>query len=229
MKRALRAQVQEVLGKLSPARVAAQSEVITHNVLRSAAYQSSRAISCYLTMEHATEVETHALVLHALEAGKKVYVPRVNRRRYLPKGSQEAKAALDAGVAKWMSMLRLYSVQDMQTLQKNSWGIPEPGPTDGPDGQREDVLGPACEGLDLILMPGVAFDRNLGRVGHGAGFYDRWLSDYAKYKRQPKPTLMGLALLEQIVDRVPMEKNDWPLDQLVTPEGILPEGTLPEA
>lgn len=86
-------------------------------------------------------------------------------------------------------------------------------------------------GLDLILLPGVAFTRNGGRLGHGMGYYDKYLEEH--FKRNPhrrsdeqlnldqkisqkKTILLGLALNEQIVDEVPLEPNDFPLDAVVT-------------
>ncbi|KZO98007.1 5-formyltetrahydrofolate cyclo-ligase [Calocera viscosa TUFC12733] len=229
MKRILRAQMKEVLDRLSPQRVQAQSEVITHNVLRSTVYKNSTAISCYLTMEKSAEVITTDIVKDALASGKKVFVPRINKDPYHPKrvwGTSQREKRVDKSVSQWMSMLRLYSVEDMEKLVKNRWGIPEPNFYDGPEGRREDVLDPATEGVDLVLMPGVAFDRTLSRLGHGMGFYDKWLASYAaqhSQSQQTRPVLMGLALTEQVVEKVPVQKHDWPLDILVSPEGILPE------
>ena len=55
--------------------------------------------------------------------------------------------------------------------------------------------------LDLIIVPGVAFDKNKNRMGHGAGFYDEFITTFHnKFKR--KPYLLGVALQEQIVDYI---------------------------
>lgn len=86
-------------------------------------------------------------------------------------------------------------------------------------------------GLDLILLPGVAFTRNGGRLGHGMGYYDKYLDEH--FNRNPhrrsdeqlnldqkisqkKTILLGLALNEQIVDEVPLEQTDILLDAIVT-------------
>ncbi|EJU06237.1 5-formyltetrahydrofolate cyclo-ligase [Dacryopinax primogenitus] len=226
LKKLVRSQVKEVLEKLSTTLVENESKLITQHVLRSSAYKNSRGIACYLTMEKQAEVNTHAIVVDALKSGKRVYVPRINFDRLARKNSRAANRLPGAGKYQWMSMLRLYSLHDLNGLSKNTWGIPEPT-VDGPEGiKREDLASMYTENVDLVLMPGVAFDRNLSRLGHGKGFYDKWLSHYAStHSKGSRPILMGLALAEQIVPRIPIEPHDWPLDMIVTPNGIMtPEG-----
>jgi len=70
-----------------------------------------------------------------------------------------------------------------------------------------DNLAPAP---DLILVPGLAFDREGYRMGRGGGFYDRWLQ---KYPAVPK---IGLCFSCQLVDQVPREPHDKQMDSLVT-------------
>lgn len=87
-------------------------------------------------------------------------------------------------------------------------------------------------GLDLILLPGVAFTYQGGRCGHGMGYYDKFLNEHfiknpqrqtdssqisidAKLN-QNKTILLGLALKEQIVDEVPLETTDVLLDEIIT-------------
>ena len=73
--------------------------------------------------------------------------------------------------------------------------------------------------LDLIIVPGVAFDKNKNRMGHGAGFYDEFITTFHnKFKR--KPYLLGVALQEQIVDYIPTEPHDWKLDSIITSTNV---------
>jgi 5-formyltetrahydrofolate cyclo-ligase len=60
-------------------------------------------------------------------------------------------------------MVKLQSYQDYLSLPLNSWGIPEPRIEDG----RVDCF--ANGGLDFIVMPGLAFDSHLNRIGYGKG------------------------------------------------------------
>ena len=71
------------------------------------------------------------------------------------------------------------------------------------------------ESLDLVLTPGVAFDRGGGRLGQGGGFYDRYLAVV-----RPAAKAVALAFSAQIVDSVPTEPHDRRLDAIITPTEI---------
>jgi len=70
------------------------------------------------------------------------------------------------------------------------------------------------DGLDLVLVPGVAFDAQGHRLGRGKGFYDRLLKDFAGTK-------IGIAFDEQIVGAVPVENNDVKMELVITPTRCL--------
>lgn len=74
--------------------------------------------------------------------------------------------------------------------------------------------------LDLILLPGVAFSSSGGRLGHGMGYYDKYLHKYFDtFNRKINKThLIGLAFREQIVDdgELPLDPLDYPLDFVLT-------------
>ena len=81
------------------------------------------------------------------------------------------------------------------------------------------ILEPRCElvnvfdvkSLDVILVPGLAFDRKNNRIGRGKGYYDRFLKTLpARVKRY------GLAFDFQMFDQVPIENWDVPVDQVIT-------------
>ena len=68
----------------------------------------------------------------------------------------------------------------------------------------------------IIIVPGLAFDRNRGRVGHGKGFYDRF------FERHNATICMKIALAfeVQVFDAVPVDAYDLPMDALVTEKGV---------
>jgi 5-formyltetrahydrofolate cyclo-ligase len=183
------------------------------------------------------EVQTDAIVRHALEAGKKVFVP------YLHK----AKSPSPDTPRSVMDMVDLRSLSDYDSLKRDSWGIPTIG-TDSVE-QREHILKNStkeCEGLDMILMPGVAFDIDpktgfVRRLGHGKGFYDYFLHRYREgHGAQvdgPSTSpgtdvlLYGLALEEQFLKpntgfSLPVGDHDSVLHGLVVGEGDILEGRL---
>ena len=92
-----------------------------------------------------------------------------------------------------------------EPLKINKYGIPEP--------ESKFLVYP-----DIILVPIVAFDNNLNRLGYGAGYYDRLISKLNKKKKLLK---IGLALSAQKIDNIPTNKYDKKLDYIVTEKYIL--------
>ena len=92
-----------------------------------------------------------------------------------------------------------------EPLKINKYGIPEP--------ESKFLVYP-----DIILVPIVAFDSNLNRLGYGAGYYDRLISKLSKKKKLLK---IGLAFSVQRVDNIPTNKYDKKLDYIVTEKYIL--------
>ena len=64
--------------------------------------------------------------------------------------------------------------------------------------------------IDLVLVPGIAFDIGGHRIGYGFGFYDKFL------KKVPKAIKIGLAFDFQVVDEIPHEEHDVPVDFIIT-------------
>lgn len=94
-------------------------------------------------------------------------------------------------------------VMDLGRLVPGVWGIPAP-PEDGA----------AAEEIDLALVPGVAFDAKGGRLGHGAGYYDRFLQTF------PGVTV-GICFAQCVVERVPAEAHDRPVELVLTEAGLM--------
>ena len=90
-------------------------------------------------------------------------------------------------------------------LKINRYGIPEPN--------SKKLVYP-----DIILVPLVAFDKNLNRLGYGAGYYDRIIEKLSKKKKILK---IGLALSVQKINNIPVTKYDKKLDYIVTDKYIL--------
>ena len=78
-----------------------------------------------------------------------------------------------------------------------------------------EIMKMAYKNIDLVLVPGIAFDREGYRLGYGFGFYDKFL------KKVPKAVKIGLAFDFQIVDQVPREEHDVPVDFIVTEERVI--------
>ena len=73
----------------------------------------------------------------------------------------------------------------------------------------------AYKNIDLVLVPGIAFDKEGFRLGFGFGYYDKFL------KKVPKAIKIGLAFDFQIVDKLPREEYDVPVDLIVTDREVI--------
>jgi len=98
---------------------------------------------------------------------------------------------------------------NLTTLTPGEFTIPEP-PKDAEKLENQSV--------DIILVPGRAFDTTGNRLGRGAGGYDRWLE---KYKAaHPSTQFWGVCLECQLVPEVPVEAHDVKMDEVITARGV---------
>ncbi|MCF0234240.1 MAG: 5-formyltetrahydrofolate cyclo-ligase [Thermoguttaceae bacterium] len=97
-------------------------------------------------------------------------------------------------------------------LAPGVFGILEPTPEARRAAER--ILPP--DAFDVVLVPGLAFDGEGRRLGRGAGYYDRFLA-----KTRPDALKIGIALDEQIIERVPTDVFDVRMDCVATPTRIL--------
>ncbi|KAG4418792.1 hypothetical protein IFR04_008074 [Cadophora malorum] len=232
-KKELRTLMKNKLSSVPSASIDAQSAAIFKTVISFKPYQDAKRIGVYLSMPTG-EVQTDAIVRHALQSGKQVFVPYLHKAQNPPPDTPRSV----------MEMVDLLSLSDYESLKRDSWGIPTIS-SETVD-QREHVLQASTKEtkpLDLILMPGVAFDLDpntgyIRRLGHGKGFYDYFLHRYVQSRgsRMSEATspgtdviLCGLALQEQFLDTktgssVPVGDHDNLLHSLVVGDGKLLEG-----
>ena len=154
----------------------AEAQIICKTLMAMPEWEESRSVGIYLSMPSG-EAGTAALVRHALTANKTVYIPYT----YENPSARERNASTAI-----MDMVELHSMRDVEEMLPDRWGIPTPAEESISD--RYSILGmpgttansetPGLRELDLIVMPGMGFDTRLGRLGHGKGFYDFFLSRY---------------------------------------------------
>lgn len=78
-----------------------------------------------------------------------------------------------------------------------------------------EIMKIAYKNIGLVLVPGIAFDREGHRIGYGFGYYDKFL------RKVPKAVKIGLCFDFQVVDKVPREMHDVPVDFILTEERII--------
>lgn len=71
-------------------------------------------------------------------------------------------------------------------------------------------------GLDLVIVPGVAFTKEGLRLGHGAGYYDKYLKLLKEHQEVP-PKTIAVGFKEQMVDNLPTEETDVTIDMILYP------------
>ncbi len=132
------------------------------------------------------EVDTSDAILHAWQLGKTVAVPKISWQQ------------------RHMIPVQITSLET--GFSTSSWGLRNP--TAG-------VPIPFGE-IDLVVAPGLGFDRQGNRLGRGGSFYDRFFAN-----KEVKAVRCGLAFAEQVLDTVPVTDSDEPVQFVVTDEEII--------
>eukprot|EP00545_Synedropsis_sp_CCMP1620_P008295 CAMPEP_0119013156 /NCGR_PEP_ID=MMETSP1176-20130426/8042_1 /TAXON_ID=265551 /ORGANISM="Synedropsis recta cf, Strain CCMP1620" /LENGTH=206 /DNA_ID=CAMNT_0006966215 /DNA_START=154 /DNA_END=770 /DNA_ORIENTATION=+ len=191
-KQVLRKELRSKMKAVSVEDIAKQSLTVWNRVYELPEYQQAKSIGLFLSMP-ACEIQTDAILNHAIENGKTVYVPQV--------GANFEHADMD--------LLECPSVPNFhKAWPKNKWQIPEP-PAD-----LERVVVQPGE-LDLLIVPGLAFDSKGGRLGQGKGYYDRFIAKMRLDRKAPK--LVAVGLEPQLVDHIPTHEHDFTMEVVVLP------------
>ncbi|XP_042278132.1 5,10-methenyltetrahydrofolate synthetase (5-formyltetrahydrofolate cyclo-ligase) isoform X1 [Thunnus maccoyii] len=188
-KQALRKEIKRRVSALSDQEKHRQSVVVSQKLFRHPKYVSCKRIAVFLSMDD--EVRTEEIIKDVFKGGKSCFIPRYESS------------------STHMDMLKLNSLQDMETLPLTSWNIQQPADDDN---SREEAL--AAGGLDLILMPGLGFDMSGKRLGRGKGFYDTYLERCIRHPKG-KPYTIALAFKEQLCQEIPVNDNDVLIDEVL--------------
>ena len=135
----------------------------------------------FVYVSYASEVDTHKIIQYALNQGKTVCVPKI--------------LSLNQGMV-------AVKIKNFFDLKPNKMGILEPE-------TYIDVVN--ADEIELVILPGLAFDYAGGRLGYGGGFYDRFL-----LKIQDNVKKLALAYKLQVLVSVPMDENDIKVDVIIT-------------
>jgi 5-formyltetrahydrofolate cyclo-ligase len=166
------------------------SEAICDKFMALPEYAAGRTVLFYLDVR--AEVRTRHSLPAALAFGKRIIVPWCN----------------DQGE------LELFHLTDMSELSVGMYKILEPRP------ELRNLPEKQCrpEDLDLVMVPGVAFDRRGARMGHGKGYYDKLLQH-----ARPDTPLVALAFECQLFPEIPVAPHDIFMDRIIT-EATVYEG-----
>ncbi|RWS22113.1 5-formyltetrahydrofolate cyclo-ligase-like protein [Leptotrombidium deliense] len=187
-KKALRKDITKILLGMSDEQRIAQSKIVFEKILKHDRFINSNRVSIFLSIDN--EVNTIPILEAMFKMSKTCFVPTYD---------------------KIMKMVQLHSMQDYASLPVTKWNIKQPN-----DDGRNEAL--ETGGLDLLIVPGVAFNKRCQRLGHGGGFYDRYIRQCRTIS--PKAYTIAVCFKEQIVDEIPTNDHDEVVDEIVFADDV---------
>lgn len=186
-KKELRKSVLKERSGLSQEEYRTLSESVCKRLTALNLYKKANTVFAYAAIRN--EICCDILIEKAMKDGKKVALPKV----LSSDGSNE---------------MQFFYINEESALSSGFMGICEP---------EEDYANLAIPSeKTLIVLPGIAFDRNFARIGYGKGFYDRYLSLYSENTQS-----VAVCYDFQLFDEIPTDKHDIPADAIVTPTETL--------
>ncbi|WP_326911405.1 5-formyltetrahydrofolate cyclo-ligase [Sedimentibacter sp. MB31-C6] len=184
-KRELRKKILNIRNNMNKEDVVEKSKIIMQKIINTEAYKKSNTIFIY--MDFKNEVITSFLINQMISENKSVMIPYtdVENINIIP--------------------VEIHNLE--QDLKRCSFGYLEP---------KKELITPVdLKIIDLIIVPGVVFDRKLNRIGFGKGYYDRILS-----KKRSDTKAIAIAYEFQVLNEIPHEEHDIKMDMIVTEEKI---------
>lgn len=172
--------------RLTADQIKAKSELIARNLYSLPAYKKAAAVMFFITF--GSEVDTRPMVEETIKRGKLALAP---------KAQPETRELIPSQVLDWE-----------HDLKPGYYNIPEPG--------DESLRPHDPEVIDLLIVPGVAFDRRGNRLGYGGGYYDRFFS-----LLKPDTPLVALAFELQILPEIPVDEWDRRVDCVITEKRVI--------
>ncbi|MBP1926232.1 5-formyltetrahydrofolate cyclo-ligase [Sedimentibacter acidaminivorans] len=181
----IRKKILSIRNSIENKQVIEKSEIIINKLKSISEFKKSKTVFVY--MDFKNEVKTLDLIEEMIKEKKRVVIPYtdVDNTVIIP-----------------------VEINDINIdLKFSSFGYLEP--------KEEKVIPIDPFELDLIIVPGVAFDKELNRIGFGKGYYDRILS-----KKRNDAKAVAIAYEFQILDEIPSEEHDIKMDKIITEENI---------
>ena len=205
-KKALRKTIRARLKDLDKDTIQKESQKVWERLFALPQYQAAQSVGLFLSMPKG-EIDTDPALRHAMEHNKKIYVPEVGKDFELA-DMELVQVIMDEDNNK---------INDRQVLfhenwPRNKWGIPEPPPS-------MPIVTAKPGDIDVLVVPGLAFDRQGDRLGQGKGYYDRFIERMCSDKNENPPFLVAVGLQAQVVDEnIPVATYDRRMDMVLLPD-----------
>lgn len=158
-----------------------KSAIIKDKLFNEEEFKKAKVVMFYVSLKD--EVDTYRMIDEALKAGKRVCVPVILK---------EEKRLIAGEIH-----------NRLEDLESQHFGIYQP--------KQDRVKEVPLDDIDLVVVPGVAFDKNNIRLGRGHGYYDRFLPGLPSATKA-----LGLAFDFQIVENLPQDPHDIPVSKIVS-------------
>ena len=207
----IRKRVLKLRTGLSTEEIQSKSTAIFERIYALRQYKEAATVLTY--MDYKNEVMTGEFIRRCQHDGKRVALPKVVVEGNVRDRAVADKASASSIPAKAQTgpayALAVYVINDIDKDTLPGYkGIMEP------DSTVLKLLDPSE--IDLAVIPGVAFDHGKNRIGYGAGYYDRFL-----YKLRSDCLKVSAAFGLQLVDAIPADRYDVPVDMVVTEELLI--------
>jgi len=181
MKQRVRKEIRKRIKSHSVLEKSEKSAIIKDRLFNEEVFKKAKLVMFYVSLKD--EVDTLSIIDEALKTGKRVCVPVILKE----------EKRLIAGEIK----------DRISDLESRHFGIYQP--------KHGRVKKVPLEDIDLVVVPGVAFDKNNMRLGRGHGYYDRFLCGLPK-----RTKTIGLAFDFQVVENLPQDPHDIPVSKIIT-------------
>ena len=206
-KKQLRQLVRAKLKQIDKETIHYQSQQVWHKLVALPQYQNAKSIGLFLSMPKG-EIDTDFILKHAMNHQKIIYVPEVGKNFEL--AEMELVQVIVDSTNNQDEKKEIFHT----TWPRNKWGIPEPPPS-------MPLITAKPGDIDLLVVPGLAFDRDGNRCGQGKGYYDRFIERMFDNggNSHKKPYLVAVGLQAQLVDEtIPMAEYDRRMDMVLLPD-----------
>ena len=180
LKKKIRKEILEKLHNIDKEEKKKRVGILKEKLFSLKEFKKAKCVMFYVSKHY--EIDTHEMIDESIAMGKKVVVPITLKEE---------------------KTLKLSELRDRQKeLVKGHYGIHQPG--------EKHVKPVPLEAVDVMVIPGIAFDKYKHRLGHGGGYFDRFL-----HKAPPSLFTVGLAFGFQIVNELPRYDTDIPVHKIL--------------
>ncbi|ODV87190.1 hypothetical protein CANARDRAFT_174279 [[Candida] arabinofermentans NRRL YB-2248] len=217
----LRRTVKLILKGIPQENIKSQSDKLAKFIQTTTILKNAKTVGLYMCMPH-SELQTDLLIIECIKQNKKVYLPRITPLttfNELPRYPSQKTC---------LHFLRVENISTVETMApRGRYSIREP------EFEYADLMSNVPSNdlllnrgkLDVLLVPGVAFTKTGGRLGHGVGFYDDFIKRYREVHQGEQPILVGIGLEEQLIENnmLVLEDHDEKLDYVIIGDRVYGE------